>query len=73
MGEAAPMSSRRTTSLTTIRYEVADRVATITFDRPDQLNALSPVVVRELRQAYADAVARTATSGSTAGSTTCSR
>ena len=25
-----------------IRYEVADRIATITFDRPDQLNALSP-------------------------------
>jgi enoyl-CoA hydratase/carnithine racemase len=51
MGEAAPMS------FTTIRYEVEDRVATITFDRPDQLNALSPAMVRELRQAYADAEA----------------
>jgi enoyl-CoA hydratase/carnithine racemase len=39
----------------TIRYEVADRTATITLDRPDQLNALSPLMVRELRQAYAAA------------------
>jgi enoyl-CoA hydratase/carnithine racemase len=37
----------------TIEYEVADRVATITFNRPDQLNALSPEMIRELRQAYA--------------------
>lgn len=41
----------------TIEYEVADRVATITFNRPDQLNALSPEMVRELRQAYAAAEA----------------
>lgn len=41
----------------TIRYEVEDRIATITFDRPDQLNALSPAMIRELRQAYADAEA----------------
>jgi enoyl-CoA hydratase/carnithine racemase len=41
----------------TIRYEVEDRIATITFDRPDQLNALSPAMVRELRKAYADAEA----------------
>ena len=40
-----------------IRYEVADRVATITFDRPDRLNALSPAMVGELRQAYASAEA----------------
>jgi enoyl-CoA hydratase/carnithine racemase len=40
-----------------IRYDVADRVATITFDRPEQLNALSPAMIRELRQAYADAEA----------------
>ena len=39
----------------TIRYEVEDRVATITFDRPDQLNALSPAMVGELRAAYAAA------------------
>jgi enoyl-CoA hydratase/carnithine racemase len=39
----------------TIRYEVGDRTATITLDRPDQLNALSPQMVAELRQAYAAA------------------
>jgi enoyl-CoA hydratase/carnithine racemase len=37
----------------TIRYEVEDRIATITFNRPDQLNAVSPLMVRELRAAYA--------------------
>ena len=41
----------------TIRYEVGDRTATITFDRPDQLNAINPLMARELRQAYADAEA----------------
>ena len=39
----------------TIRYEVDDRIATITFDRPDKLNAVSPQMVRELREAYAAA------------------
>jgi enoyl-CoA hydratase/carnithine racemase len=39
-------------SFETIIYEVSDRVATITFDRPDQLNAVSPQMVRELREAY---------------------
>ena len=41
----------------TILYEVSDRVATITFNRPDRLNALSPAMVRELRDAYAAAEA----------------
>jgi len=41
----------------TIRYEVGDRVAEITLDRPDQLNALSPAMVAELRHAYAAAEA----------------
>jgi enoyl-CoA hydratase/carnithine racemase len=41
----------------TIRYEVDDRIATITFDRPDQLNAVSPEMVRELGDAYARAEA----------------
>jgi enoyl-CoA hydratase/carnithine racemase len=36
----------------TIRYDVADRIATITFARPDRLNALSPEMIRELRHAY---------------------
>jgi enoyl-CoA hydratase/carnithine racemase len=40
-----------------IRYEVADRIATITFDRPDRLNALSPAMIGELREAYARAEA----------------
>jgi enoyl-CoA hydratase/carnithine racemase len=44
-------------SYATIRYEVEDRIATITFDRPDRLNALSPEMIRELRQAYARAEA----------------
>ena len=33
----------------TILYEVEDRIATITFNRPDQLNAISPQMVGELR------------------------
>jgi enoyl-CoA hydratase/carnithine racemase len=41
----------------TIRYEVADHVATITLNRPDRLNAVSPQMARELRQAYAAAEA----------------
>ncbi len=41
----------------TILYEVDDRTATITFNRPDQLNAVSPLMARELRTAYAAAEA----------------
>jgi len=41
----------------TIGYEVSERVATITLDRPEALNALSPAMIGELRQAYADAEA----------------
>jgi len=41
----------------TIIYDVEDRVATIIFDRPDQLNALSPAMIGELRHAYAAAEA----------------
>jgi enoyl-CoA hydratase/carnithine racemase len=43
--------------LETILYEVDDRTATITFNRPDQLNAISPAMAEELRQAYAAAEA----------------
>ncbi|GAA3209782.1 enoyl-CoA hydratase/isomerase family protein [Actinocorallia longicatena] len=41
----------------TIQYHVADRVATITFDRPDKLNAITPEMIRELGAAYARAEA----------------
>ncbi|MBV9952395.1 MAG: enoyl-CoA hydratase/isomerase family protein [Acidimicrobiia bacterium] len=40
-----------------IGYEVADRIATITLNRPEALNALSPAMVGELRAAYAEAEA----------------
>jgi enoyl-CoA hydratase/carnithine racemase len=42
-------------SYDTIRYEVADRVATITFDRPDRLNAINEQMIAELGDAYARA------------------
>ena len=41
----------------TIGYVVADRTATITLDRPERLNALSPAMITELREAYARAEA----------------
>jgi enoyl-CoA hydratase/carnithine racemase len=41
----------------TILYEVDDRIATITLNCPDRLNALSLHMIRELRQAYAAAEA----------------
>ena len=43
------------TEFEAIGYEVADRTATITLDRPERLNALSPAMIAELRQAYARA------------------
>ena len=41
----------------TILYDVSDRIATITFNRPKQLNAVSPQMAQELRDAYAAAEA----------------
>ncbi len=40
-----------------ITYTVADRIATITLNRPEKRNALSGEVVHELRRAFADAEA----------------
>lgn len=39
----------------TITYEVADRVAVITFDRPESLNAINVRMMAELAEAYASA------------------
>jgi len=35
-----------------VAYAVADRVATITLDRPDRLNAFTPTMMRELIEAF---------------------
>ena len=40
-----------TTPFTEIRYDVADRVATITLDRPDRLNAFTGRMMREVIEA----------------------
>src|SRR5579862_9113365 len=42
-------------SYDTILYEVDDRIATITFNRPDRLNAINLRMVTELNDAYARA------------------
>jgi enoyl-CoA hydratase/carnithine racemase len=44
-------------SYETILYDVSERIATITFNRPDRLNAISPQMAHELRHAYAAAEA----------------
>jgi enoyl-CoA hydratase/carnithine racemase len=44
-------------SYETILYDARDRIATITFNRPEQLNAISPLMAQELREAYAAAEA----------------
>jgi enoyl-CoA hydratase len=44
-------------SYETLRYEVADAIATITFDRPDRLNTIVPPMPDELESAVHRAVA----------------
>jgi enoyl-CoA hydratase/carnithine racemase len=46
---SAPSQSR---SFTTIAFEVSEAVATITLNRPEQLNALDPTMERELLQVW---------------------
>lgn len=41
-----------------ILLEIADRVATVTINRPKALNALNPATVRELKAAFEEAEAR---------------
>ena len=43
------------TDSSTIKYEVDGRTATITLNRPEALNALSPHMITELRAAYDEA------------------
>jgi len=43
---------------TTLTFDVADRVATITVNRPDKLNALNAATIGELGQAIDEAVGR---------------
>jgi len=49
------MSASSGPSYDTIKYEVDGHKATITLNRPDALNALSPHMVTELRHAYDEA------------------
>jgi enoyl-CoA hydratase/carnithine racemase len=44
-------------SYSTILYDVSERIATITFNRPERLNAIIPEMAQELRHAYAAAEA----------------
>src|SRR6202012_6284980 len=49
------MSASSARAYDTIKYEVDGHKATITLNRPDALNALSPHMVTELRSAYSEA------------------
>jgi enoyl-CoA hydratase/carnithine racemase len=49
------MAQKPSPSYETILYEADDRIATVTFNRPDSLNAVTPLMTRELRDAFARA------------------
>ena len=53
-------SARMSQGWTEILYSVEDRVATITLNRPEKLNAWTVVMAGELREALAKAEATTA-------------
>ena len=46
------MPSASETAFETLRYDVADRVATLTLNRPDRLNAVNATSIRELVAAF---------------------
>ncbi|MFY9763850.1 MAG: enoyl-CoA hydratase/isomerase family protein, partial [Mycobacterium sp.] len=49
------MSASSARSYDTVKYEVDGHKVTITLNRPDALNALSPHMITELRDAYSEA------------------
>ena len=55
MSDPTKGTTMATMSYDTIKYEVDGHKATITLNRPDALNALSPHMITELRAAYDEA------------------
>lgn len=55
MENDAANGGSQVTAYETIRYEVNDRIATVTLNRPEVLNAISPLMARELKHAYGSA------------------
>jgi len=47
-----PNKSHAMTTYQTLRYEVADKILTLTLNRPDQLNAFTVEMARELVHAF---------------------